>query len=186
MLGPVVGVIALMLWSCAPQQPWQQVPLTATGYDNEAQDFGIAPTSAIRTSNYDAPTPTAINGAKVVSTAQLRDMMIQTPAPLVIDVLGGNQTISLPGAIWLKDAGLGSRLDDGTQAKLGAFLAARTHGDKAAPIVFFCLSRVCWLSHNAAVRAVALGYSNVSWYRGGRDAWKAAGLPLVAVERTPF
>jgi rhodanese-related sulfurtransferase len=24
---------------------------------------------------------------------------------------------------------------------------------------------------------VALGYTNVLWYRGGREAWEVAGLP---------
>jgi len=30
---------------------------------------------------------------------------------------------------------------------------------------------------NLAVRLVALGYKNVFWYRGGREAWEVAGLP---------
>jgi rhodanese-related sulfurtransferase len=45
---------------------------------------------------------------------------------------------------------------------------------------------MCWLSRNATVRTVALGYSQVYWYRGGRNAWIAAGLPLQPVRRTPF
>jgi hypothetical protein len=28
-----------------------------------------------------------------------------------------------------------------------------------------------------ALRLVALGYTNVNWYRGGREAWEVAGLP---------
>jgi len=31
------------------------------------------------------------------------------------------------------------------------------------------------MSYNAAVRASRMGYSQVLWYRGGIEAWKAAG-----------
>jgi len=34
----------------------------------------------------------------------------------------------------------------------------------------------------AALRAVAAGYGKVYWYRGGIEAWTAAGLPTA---RTP-
>ena len=50
-----------------------------------------------------------------------------------------------------------------------------TGGDKAKPVVFYCLSQMCWLSYNAAMRAVEAGYTNVLWYRGGIESWKAAG-----------
>ena len=34
------------------------------------------------------------------------------------------------------------------------------------------------MSYNASLRAIALGYTNVLWYRGGIEAWKQAGLPV--------
>lgn len=34
------------------------------------------------------------------------------------------------------------------------------------------------MSYNAALRAINLGYRNVLWYRGGIEAWQAAGQPL--------
>ena len=58
-------------------------------------------------------------------------------------------------------------------------------GNKARAIVFFCLSKTCWLSHNAAVRAVALGY-DVYLYCGGRNAWQAAGLAMEPVTANSF
>ncbi len=45
------------------------------------------------------------------------------------------------------------------------------------------LSRECWVSYNAALRAINAGYTNVLWYRGGIEAWKAAGLPTLAPGR---
>ncbi|HTO10396.1 MAG TPA: rhodanese-like domain-containing protein [Candidatus Binatia bacterium] len=63
--------------------------------------------------------------------------------------------------------------------RLGFALAGLTRGDKNAPLAFFCLSAECWLSYNAALRARTLGYTAVSWYRGGVKAWEAAGLDLL-------
>ena len=166
--------------------PWQQVKLDQPAYDNETQDYGLAPTSQIRTSAYDAPTPRQITGATTITTPRLRDMLLSAPPPLLIDVLGGNQTVSLPGAIWLPGAGLGVGTDDQLQPRLAARLAAFTGGDKAKPMVFFCLSRTCWLSYNAGIRAVALGYTHVYWYRGGRNAWLAAGLAMEPVHASPI
>ena len=51
--------------------------------------------------------------------------------------------------------------------------------DRAAPLVIFCRSD-CWMSWNAARRAVALGYSGIQWFPGGIEGWQAAGgAPLV-------
>ena len=175
----LIGLVVLAA-GCATQ-PWQQVKLAAAAYDNETQDLGVLPTKTIRTSSYEAPTPTHIDGATTVITTQLRDMMLSPRPPVLIDVLGGNQTVSLPGAVWLRGAGLGTSLDDSVQQHLAARLTDLTGGDKTKPVMFFCLSQTCWLSHNAALRALALGYSNVLWYRGGRNAWQAAGLAMEPV-----
>jgi len=180
-------LIALLVSTASwAAQPWQQVVLTAPAYDNETQDFGIPPTNTIRTGNYDAPTPTQIAGASVITTPQLRDMLVSQKSTVLIDVLGGNQTVSLPGAVWLRGAGLGTSFNDAVQQRLAARLAELTGGDKTRPVVFFCLSRTCWLSHNAALRAVASGYSNVRWYRGGRRAWEAAELAMEPVPASSF
>ncbi len=34
-----------------------------------------------------------------------------------------------------------------------------------------------WVPVNLALRLVALGYTQVYWYRGGREAWEVAGMP---------
>jgi PQQ-dependent catabolism-associated CXXCW motif protein len=49
-------------------------------------------------------------------------------------------------------------------------------------IVFYCLAN-CWMSWNAAKRAISLGYNHVAWYPDGTDGWAADGLPLET--RTP-
>ena len=46
----------------------------------------------------------------------------------------------------------------------------------ARTLVIYCKAG-CWMSWNAAKRAIAYGYSNVLWFPDGTDAWAAAGLP---------
>ena len=45
------------------------------------------------------------------------------------------------------------------------------------PIVTVAWNAERYQSRNLALRLVALGYTNVYWYRGGREAWEVAGLP---------
>jgi rhodanese-related sulfurtransferase len=47
--------------------------------------------------------------------------------------------------------------------------------------VFYCLGRDSWFSVNAAMSAKKMGYSQVGWYRGGFESWKAAKLPTGSV-----
>ena len=45
-------------------------------------------------------------------------------------------------------------------------------------IVVYCGFVKCARSHNAAIFAKELGYSNVKRYAGGIYAWRGAGLPV--------
>ncbi len=56
-------------------------------------------------------------------------------------------------------------------------LARLSKGDKGAALVFYCL-RDCWMSWNAAKRAIALGYGNVHWFPDGTEGWQEAGGEL--------
>jgi rhodanese-related sulfurtransferase len=49
--------------------------------------------------------------------------------------------------------------------------------DLDRPIVTFATNINRWQSRNLALRLIALGYRHVYWYRGGWEAWDAAGLP---------
>ena len=147
---------------------------------DEDADFGVAPVATLRLANLSAPTPREVPGARTLRTAELRERLRADPAarPLLFDVLGGGQHDSLPGAVWLPGAGRGEAFDDAVQAQLARLLHAATKGDPARAMVFFCQGTACWLSYNAALRAVALGYREVHWYRGGIEAWLAAGGEL--------
>lgn len=147
----------------------------------EDADFGVAPASTLRLLDLSAPTPREIPGARIMRTAELRERLRAAEAerPLLFDVLGGEPHDSLPGALWLPGAGRGSSYTDAVQAQLARLLQALTRGDAGRAMVFFCQGTACWLSYNAALRAVSLGYRDVYWYRGGIEAWLAAGGEVV-------
>jgi PQQ-dependent catabolism-associated CXXCW motif protein len=147
------------------------------GYADEDRDWGVPAMPRLRQEPYHAPTPLTIPGAAVVRTPELVAMLTGPTPPLLIDVLSGEGHLTLPGTAWLPGAGRGESFIDSVQAQLLPLLAQLTGGDKTKPMAFFCASSECWLSYNAALRAVAGGYSQVYWYRGGIDAWVAANLP---------
>ncbi len=64
---------------------------------------------------------------------------------------------------------------------LVAELAAQHLPDKDAEVVLYCSNRSCGNSHAAAARLVALGYTNVRVYAGGKADWAEAGLSLEEV-----
>lgn len=145
----------------------------------ERQDFGVPPTRQLHGGAMHGPTPTTIPGAQVVTTKGLVALVQGRQAPFVVfDVLG--QPEVLPNAVaaaWLAQPGTFS---DAVQAQAAQLFAQAAQGRKDVALVFYCASRECWMSYNAALRAVQAGYTNVLWYRGGLEAWKAAGLPTQA------
>ena len=63
-------------------------------------------------------------------------------------------------------------------------LKQASRGDRDALLVFYCQAD-CWMSWNAAKRAVDDGYRNVAWFPEGTDGWEQAGLPLVDAQPMP-
>ena len=142
----------------------------------ERQDFGVAATRQLHTGAMHGPTPTSLPGGQLITTKGLVALVQGRQAPFVLfDVLG--QPEMLPDAVpaaWLAQAG---SFDDAVQLQASQVFAQHTRGRMDTVLVFYCLSRECWMSYNAALRAIAAGYGNVLWYRGGLEAWKLAGLP---------
>jgi rhodanese-related sulfurtransferase len=50
--------------------------------------------------------------------------------------------------------------------------------DKDTEIVVYCASPDCEDSVDTARRLLALGYTNLHHYAGGKNEWREAGLPL--------
>ena len=142
----------------------------------ERQELGVEPTRELHGGAMHGPTPASIPGGQVVTTKGLVALVRERPVPFaVFDVLGGPE--ALPDAVPAAWASQSGTLDDQVQQTFVQLLQKQTGGNKQMPLVFYCLSRECWMSYNAALRAIAAGYGNVLWYRGGLEAWKLAGLP---------
>lgn len=156
-----------------------------------------------RMNEYRTPVPATLKGAKVVDGAAAKavadaaaalpgkgaifiDVYPRPPKP---DNLPPNTVWrtppheSIPGAVWLANVGYGV-IPPAMVDYFSSRLAQLSGGDKARPLVFFCL-RDCWMSWNAAKRALEMGYSDVTWFPDGVDAWREAELPIVNLEPMP-
>ena len=148
----------------------------------ERQDFGVPATQQLHDGAMHGPTPATIPGGQVVTTKGLSALVQGRQVPfLLLDVLGGPEL--LPGALPAAWASQPGSFDDAVQQRYRQALEGATKGNKAMPVVVYCLSTHCWMSYNAALRAIHLGYTNVLWYRGGIEAWKSAGLPTTRAQQ---
>ncbi|MCK1386669.1 PQQ-dependent catabolism-associated CXXCW motif protein [Bradyrhizobium sp. 21] len=142
-----------------------------------------------RTDNYRAPVPATLARARVLSTSEAEeiwhaksgafiDVLPRAPKPKNLPegtVWREAPRKNIPGSIWLPDTGYGA-LPPAMDAYFQRGLARASHGNKAALLVIYCLAD-CWMSWNAAKRALTYGYTNVAWYPEGTDGWERAKLP---------
>ena len=147
---------------------------------DETQDWGVVPTREAKREDLHSHTPTTIPGGRTILASDLYDAIRGDRPPVVIDVLGGDveRRRGLPGAIHMGDSIGKGRIGVDMRDLFRAALEKLTGGDKDKPLIFYCLSAQCWLSYNAALRAIAAGYTNVHWFRGGFEAWKELRYPL--------
>jgi PQQ-dependent catabolism-associated CXXCW motif protein len=150
-----------------------------------------------RTDDYRAPTPRTLRGARVVTTdeaavlwrrqdAAFVDVLPRPPRPPNLPsgtIWRDTPRLDIPHSTWLPDTGYGA-LAPAMEAYFRAGLAKASGGDRRKALVIYCL-RDCWMSWNAARRAIAIGYTDVIWYPDGTDGWSGAGLPLAAATAEP-
>ena len=98
--------------------------------------------------------------------------------PVIVDTVALSQGQSIPGAVGLRNAGLGGNLSDATQSRLGHKMLTLTDGDRNLAVVAVGWNSERFDGRNLALRLAALGYTNVHWYRGGWEAWDAHDLPM--------
>ena len=157
-----------------------------------AQAGDVAEPDDYRSEDYRAPTPPSLKGARVLTTSEAEalwkggdavfiDVMPRPPRPANLapgTIWRDRPRSNIPGSIWLPDTGYGA-LAAVTEAYLRDNLARAAAGNQTKLLVFYCL-KDCWMSWNAAKRALAMGYTNVAWYPDGTDGWAGADLPLEA------
>ena len=162
----------------------------------EARAADVPEPEGYRLENYRAPTPATLRGAKTIGTQEAEKIWRRRQRILCRCAAA---TAAAAKACRRERCGATSRapiFPAASGCPIPAMASLRpqwpiispkglakvTHGDRTRLIVLYCLAD-CWMSWNAAKRALAIGYSNVAWYREGTDGWLAAGLPLK--EATP-
>ena len=169
-------------------------PIEAAAGARQGALEGVPEPEGFRMEAYRAPVPATLAGATTVGTAELR-ALLETEAPVLIDVLPAPRPPedraglrlwrpkprdNIPGSVWLPNVGYGE-LSAEFQAYFEDNLERLTGGDRSRRLVIYCQAD-CWMSWNAAKRAIRSGYDNVVWYPEGTDGWAAAGLPLEPAE----
>jgi len=123
-----------------------------------------------RSSKDDAPKPTA---ASEQASSAIREVGVAQVAAFVKDksatILDANGAETrkeygvIPGAVLLTSS--------------REYAVDTLPASKASKLVFYCGGTMCRASDNAAARAVAAGYNDVSVLREGIKGWKKAGQP---------
>lgn len=148
---------------------------------------GPAAADGYRMSHYRAPVPDAVPGATTIGVeraagmqrageAVFLDVIPAPPRPAGRSDWNPPPRATLPGAHWLPNVGRGA-ISDATDAYYRAQLKRLTGGDRDRPLVIFC-ERDCWMSWNAAKRALDYGYGNVYWFPDGTNGWADSGRAL--------
>ncbi|CAN7493901.1 rhodanese-like domain-containing protein [Rhizobacter sp. LjRoot28] len=121
-------------------------------------------------------TPTHLPGAKVVTATEVKQLLAQGAVMVDTRTEKEYKAKRVPGAILvpygeksLKDVAYDAGQDD--FKGLGQL-------DKGRPTVFACNGAECWKSYKASRSALAAGFKQVYWFRGGLPEWDAAGLTV--------
>jgi len=170
-------------------------PSLAAAPHSAHNNVAAAEPSGYWTGPIDAPVPATLSGGTVIHSAhQLRTLLRQGGA-VIVDVSNAPRRPenlapgapwlplphhAIPGSLWIPGVGLGEipvSVDDFYRQRL----AAATNEHLARPLIVYC-HKTCWLSWNAAKRAISYGYRNVYWYPYGIEGWKAAGYRTAVIE----
>ena len=112
--------------------------------------------------------PETIDGAHTIEAEGLIELVNQNENQIIIDsrISSDRKLGYIAGSISLPDT------DTDCES-----LAGLTPG-KSSPVVFYCNGPSCRRSDNAVVIAIDCGYTDVYWFRGGIEAWKANNYPV--------
>jgi PQQ-dependent catabolism-associated CXXCW motif protein len=169
----------------------------AAGASAASAEEDVPEPAGYRLDDYRAPTPRSVPGGRMIDTAEAHALWEKGGA-VWVDVLPAPRRPegqrpdavwrpiprrNIPGSVWLPDVGRGE-LSSERDRWFREHLAAATRGDRAVPVVFYCLAD-CWMSWNATKRAASYGYTNLYWYRDGTDGWEQAEFPTVIADPAP-
>jgi len=122
-------------------------------------------------------------GYKIIPTPEMKAWVDQKKDLLIIDTMPYEDSYKknhLPGAVHFEfPIPEVKEMDEAARAKFEKVLGP----DKDKMLVFYCGFTKCTRSHNGAMWAMKLGYTNVYRYPGGIKAWMEADYPVQKVEK---
>ena len=113
--------------------------------------------------------PAAIEGAVTIDAEQLIALVVDHQETVLIDSRVGTDRADgyIEGSVPLVDT------------KTDCDSLARLVGTRTTPVIFYCNGVRCDRSGRAVGIAVACGYRDVYWFRGGIEEWRAKEFPLI-------
>ncbi len=171
--GPVPGGLSVAVKSSLPADVRSRV---ARWFETAAPSVGMKPVQLRselaayqRVAEWGTFTPTTLAGATLVDAAAVKRLQAQGAVLVDTRTQAEFEQRAIPGARWvpfieksLKDVVYDAQADDFSG------LAAL---DKTKPTVFFCNGAECWKSYKASRAALAAGFKQVYWFRGGMPEW---------------
>jgi rhodanese-related sulfurtransferase len=126
--------------------------------------LGAAPAGA-----GDYVSPPSIEGAVTIDAEQLIELVVEHQETVLIDSRVGTDRADgyIEGSVHLVDT------------KTDCDSLARLIGTRSTPVIFYCNGVRCDRSGRAVGIAVACGYRDVYWFRGGIEEWRAKKFPLI-------
>jgi len=112
--------------------------------------------------------PEAIAGSYKIDAEGLIELVNENENQIIIDarIRSDRKQGYIPGSVSLPD----------TETRCDTL--ARLIPEKTDPVIFYCNGPKCRRSDHAVVIAVACGYTNIYWFRGGIEAWRADSYPI--------
>ncbi len=126
-------------------------------------------------------------GYDVITTAELKKWIDEKKDMVIVDTMPYESSYKkshIPGAVQFlfPIPEMGNWDEQETANKSQADFKALLGDNMAKTIVIYCGFVKCTRSHNGAMWAKKLGYSNVYRHPGGIFAWKGAKFPIGQVE----
>ncbi len=112
--------------------------------------------------------PESIEGTTLVTAEEVIEAVTSNPDIVIIDARkpSDREKGYIEGSIALPDT-------DTTEQSLAEHIPG-----KDSAVIFYCNGRKCGRSVKSSKLAVALGYQNVYWFRGGWEEWMEKEYPV--------
>lgn len=131
--------------------------------------FAVVMLAAAPAEAGDYVSPPSIEGAVTIDAEQLIALVVDHQDTVLIDSRLGTDRADgyIEGSVYLVDS------------KTDCDSLARLIGTRTTPVIFYCNGVRCDRSGRAVGIAVACGYRDVYWFRGGIEEWRAKEFPLI-------